>query len=216
MIAVVRARRIARGGYVPGAEALVAGPVFKAEPNPADLLPTLEQIEAEIAVRVQAARRQAYDEALRIGIAEGRRQIETEAALLRGICAQIEERIATVWDQVRQGVAELGLEIGRKIVGQAAEEHQLLAVELAKRGVAQAREQTRVTIFVNPLDAEALRSAEIDILKAGDGVRLLEVVERASVAPGGAIIECEVGQFDLRPDVQLEAVTRALEVENEE
>jgi flagellar assembly protein FliH len=213
MMATVKGRRIARGGYIAGERALVAS--FVVEESQVSQADEVAGMQAEFGEQLKRVRKQALEEGYTNGFAEGRKEISPQIELLKKVLQDIEAGVDTVWDACRQGTAELAMQIARKVVGAAAENHQALALDLARTGIQMAREKTKVTIYVNVQDAAALRNAEADLIAAGDGVRAIEIVERGSVPPGGVIIECEVGQFDLRPQVQLEALAKALEVEPE-
>jgi flagellar biosynthesis/type III secretory pathway protein FliH len=213
MTTIARANRILRYNYVPGA-ALVSVPAWNPEPEePEIILPTPEEIEAEIAARVEVARRESFEDGFKRGMVEGRKAVEPEFGRIRTIVAQIESQMEQAWREIEHGAAHLGMEIGRKVVGAAVETHEQVAIELARRGAGMAREQTQLKILVSPADVEALRAVQVDIIRAADGVHGIEIDARESIAPGGVIIECEVGRFDLRPEVQMEAIERVLEVE---
>jgi len=218
MMTAVKSRRIASGGYVSGETARVEPSAFASEPEveveePIEV-PTFDY-EAELTARVETARREMFEAGFQKGLIEGRKSVAVEAALLRKMVSELESGIDTVWNACQYGVARLGLQIGTQIVGEAGLQHETLAIDLAKRGILLAREQTEVTIFVNPVDLAALQAVETDILGAGEGVRRIEIRAKASIAPGGVLIECELGTFDLRPEVQLEAIEKALELEPE-
>lgn len=224
--------RILRGGYVSGDVAKVLVPTFDVAQKALDdavareltkALASREELHredldllrAEAEVARQAAFEQGRQEGYASGIEDGRREVEPQIELLKGLQAAIEEGVAEVWQECESGVARLSLEIARKVIGTAADSHEELAFSLAKRGIAMAREQAKVTIHVNSLDVETLRAAEIEILSAGDGVRSVEFYERASVEPGGVIVECDLGKFDLRLAVQMTAIERTLQDEAE-
>ncbi len=214
MMTIVRSRRISKGGYSPGDQTLVSGPVFIRDEDllPTFIGPTAEEVEFDVQSRIESARQEGYLDGFRKGVVEGQRSIEGEAGLLRGYLEQLDEGIGAVWAKVEVHVATLAMEIARKVVGEVVSAHDSLAIDLARRGIALAHEQTKVSLLVNPGDAEALRAASADLLRTAEGVRYIEVIERGSIAKGGIIVECEVGLFDLRPEVQLELIEKKLEI----
>lgn len=212
MMPVVQSRRILKGGYSPGAEALIAGPGFKSEeiPPPQPVGPTPGELEQATLNRIESARAEALADGYRQGVIDGRKAIDKEIAFLKDFYQTIESEIDLLWEKIEQHTAGLAIEIGRKIVGDVVESHSDLAVEMARRGIITAREQTNLTVLVNPDDVEVLKNASFDLLKSAEGVRHIEIAERASVSKGGVIIECEVGQFDLRPEIQLQVIENRL------
>jgi len=209
---VVRSRRIIKGGYSAGDMALIAGPLTNQveEAVPIEMGPTPEEIEQEIQARLEVVHKEAFVEGFRKGLAEGRRSIEAESTLLKNYLQELDHETEVIWSKVQDRLVLLSMEIGKKVVGEVVSTHETLAIDLARRGIAMAQEQTRVSLLVNPADAEMLRNASSDLLKTAEGVRHIEIVERGGVSKGGIIVECDVGQFDLRPETQLELIERKL------
>jgi len=213
MMAPVASKRIARGGYSSGAMTRIAALYREPESEPmVEEPPPKIDFEAELAVRVEAARREAFADGFRQGVAKGREEIAGPAEALHNLAAQIDAGLDSIWEACRRGAGELAMQIARKIISEAAKNHQALAVELARIGVAKARDQSEVVIYVNPVDVEALKAAEVEILAVGEGLRSVFFRTKNSVPPGGVVIEAESGSFDLRPEVQLEAIESALNI----
>lgn len=210
---IVRSRRISKGGYSAGAQALVSGPVYLGDEEllPISLGPSADEVEMEFQARIEAVRQEAFLDGFRQGVVEGQRSVEGNVVLLKGYLEKLDSEVSIIWAKVEFQVASLAMEIGKKVVGEVVATHESLAIDLARRGIAMAHEQTKVCLLVNPLDAEALRSATADLLRTAEGVRHIEVIERGSVAKGGIIVECDVGLFDLRPEIQLELIGKKLE-----
>lgn len=216
MIPAVKSRRIASGGYVSG-EAARVKTILPEPPDPEpDALfaaPDLSALEAEFTARLETARRDSFQAGFAKGLEEGKKAVAPQIETLRSLTLSIESGIDDVWEACRAGSAELAMAIARRIVGEEAERHEELAHRLACRGMELAREQSLVRIWANPADLSTLQTAETALLSLSEGVRRIEFGARASVKPGGVILECDAGSFDLQPEVQLEAVEKALAVE---
>jgi len=214
MMQAIRSRRIARGGYTSGSEERVTTVWLESNAG-AQEVETVEipqfDFEFELSQRVEAARDEAFEAGYRRGVSDGRKETASEAQLLRRLIDDIAGGVDVVWETCRAGTASLAMQIARRVVGASADHHEQIAHDLAKRAVVLAREQTKITIYVNPSDADALRKAEMDILAAAEGVRTIEIGAKGSIPPGGVVIECELGSFDLRAEVQLEALELALD-----
>jgi len=165
MMSIVRSRRISKGGYSPGDQALVAGPVYIREEDlqPIIVGPSAEEIERDFQTRIDSVRHEAFLEGFRQGAVEGQRSVEGNVALLRDYLEQLDTEVDTIWAKVELQIAILAMEIGKKVVGEVVGSHESLVIDLARRGIAMAHEQTKVSLLVNPDDAAMLRSATVEI-----------------------------------------------------
>jgi len=216
----VRAARIERGKYQAdlkheAAIHIVADQhVREMEEEIARLRKKLDQfqprLEAEAARLVEAEARpraeRAYQDGLKKGYENGRASIEEAVAFIHTLAVDIEQGLDTVWKQCRDQAVELTLMMTCKIVGVIADQYHELARELAARCMTFARDQVRIKVLVNPEDAETLRKAEVELMSLAEGVKEIEIAERASIGRGGVIIETDSGQIDARLEEQLDAL----------
>ncbi|HHE46211.1 MAG TPA: hypothetical protein ENL08_00730, partial [Bacteroidetes bacterium] len=224
----VRSARIMRGGYVAdlreaAAVHVVADQRVKAmEAEIRSLKTTLEEfqraadlktaeiVESEVKVRAKAAYEKGFEEGRRQGFDEGLSTVKEAVETVRKLIVDIESGLDVVWKNCRDEAIRLTLAIARKIVGNVSEQNDVLARELASRCMALARDQTKVKILVNPRDVEVVSAAKAELMSTAEGVKSIEIAERASVERGGVIIETEGGQVDGRLSEQLDVVEASL------
>ena len=153
--------------------------------------------------RIKAACQQGFTEGLQQGQAEGQKAATPAIEYLKQLAVDIENGMETVWIGCREGVTNIALEIARKIIGQASEEYRNLTIDLTGQCLRMVREQAKVTIIINPHDADVLREARANLMTMTEGIRTIEIVERNSVPRGGVIVETDAGQLDARLDEQI-------------
>jgi flagellar biosynthesis/type III secretory pathway protein FliH len=104
----------------------------------------------------------------------------------------------------------LSIRVAEKIVGEQLRLHPESIVEIVREVLKSIRPGKHLTIQVNPADAQYAR-ARIDRLKEALGTSSeIEIVAAANVAPGGCVIESELGIIDARLETQLKCLEDAL------
>ena len=162
---------------------------------------------ADAEARVDAIRTQAYAEGFVQGQAEG--QAEALAAmqpyvdLVETACAEGQLLRGALLDGAEQQTVALALAVARRVVGAAADQFAGLAAEIV-RGALRSAGTKVLRIQAHPDDTTAIEAALLDL------GRDVPVQGNAAVAVGGCIIDVENGRVDLRLDVQLASIERAL------
>jgi flagellar assembly protein FliH len=216
MFTAVKSVRFERGCY----EIIGAGTALvRALPDQKKLELESEVVRLQIAIEdrdkqhridAQSAYEQGRIAGYEQGVADSRKAAEEAADLLRRLTGEIETQMAGVWERSREGALKLSLAIATRIIGSAAEAYRPLATELTRKCLTMMRDQAKATIFVNPDDAAQLRAVKSDLLTVAEGIRSLEIMERATVPRGGSVVETDAGQLDARLDEQLKVVESAL------
>lgn len=176
-----------------------------------ELQNAISEREADFAARIEESFKRGFAEGKLEGIKQGRAEIaETEKAIPI-LLKEIENAVAEVWESSRKGIVQVVLAVSRKLVGEIAHNYENLAVDLTETCLKLVKEQSKVTIAVNPEDAEMLRSAAVDLRAQAEGVKHVEIVERSNISRGGVIVETNAGQFDARLEEQMAVVKSVLE-----
>lgn len=170
----------------------------------------VDQVEQEVA----AIRAEALADADRLraeahaqGLAQGLE--EWHARLQQGARAQSDQLLAR-----RRRLAELVVNLVERIV--TAQGSQAL-FERAMAEVAKGIETLRhATLQVASCDGEAARSALREARARCEGLRILEIVEMAELAPGSCRLLTDEGTVDTSLSVQLQALRRLVERDSPE
>ena len=167
-------------------------------------------VEKESRARAETAYQEGFNAGKVEGNKEGRAAVQEAVEIVRKLAIEIEQSLDIMWKECRDHAVELTMIIARKVVGTIADEYDELARQLAAKCMTFARDQIKVKILVNPQDAETVRQAEAELMSLAEGVKEIEIAERASVSRGGVVIETDSGQIDARLEEQLDAVIAAL------
>jgi len=146
-----------------------------------------------------AIREQARQEGIAQGLAEWNRIVAR--------ASQKADELSKSWEET---MLRLSIRVAEKIVGEQLRLHPESIVEIVREVLKSIRPGKHLTIQVNPADAQYAR-ARIDRLKEALGTSSeFEIVAAANVAPGGCVIESELGIIDARLETQLKCLEDAL------
>ena len=146
-----------------------------------------------------AIREQARQEGIAQGLAEWNRIVAR--------ASQKADELSKSWEET---MLRLSIRVAEKIVGEQLRLHPESIVEIVREVLKSIRPGKHLTIQVNPADAQYAR-ARIDRLKEALGTSSeIEIVGAANVAPGGCVIESELGIIDARLETQLKCLEDAL------
>lgn len=171
---------------------------------PAQVLDAHEEAARLIAEAKRDAAR-VLEQARALGRDEANAELATER--LRAAAAR-EARL----QELEREALQVALMAAERIVGESIARDPQLGVRMVGELFARVRRATRVSVRVHPDDAPALERARDQLcagLDAADPV--VEIVIDPDVRRGGCVVHSDVGSLDARLEVQLEALSRALE-----
>lgn len=154
--------------------------------------------------------RAGFDEARTLAIQKFAEQGGSLINAFQQVLQEIERERATWRAVARQDLVELALSIARRIVLHVGENERQAVLKNLEEAIRLTGSRTDVTIFVNPVDAEAARTfaqALLDAREEGSGLR---VTESTDVSPGGCRVHWGTGSVDARLETQLDRIREAL------
>jgi type III secretion protein L len=116
------------------------------------------------------------------------------------------EELSVSWEQ---NMLRVAVRIAEKIVGEELKSHPEVIVEIVSEALRANRPGKHLVFQVNEGDVDILRN-RIDVLKRVAVTADVEIVASAKVAPGGCLIESELGIIDARLDTQLKLLEEVL------
>jgi flagellar biosynthesis/type III secretory pathway protein FliH len=162
---------------------------------------------ADAEARVEAVRSEASAAGFAQGYAEGHAAsllaMQPSVDLIQAASAEGQLLRGALLDGAEQQTVALALAVARRIVGAAADQYAGLAAEVV-RGALRSAGTKVLRIQANAAEVGAIEAALIDL------GRDVPVQSNAAVDVGGCIIDVENGRVDLRLDVQLASIERAL------
>lgn len=138
----------------------------------------LQQQQENLKQKIENKSKSSFDEGYkagkREGVEEGKNEISSQLNLMNELIGSIHEDTVDYYRKLEDRLADFAMMIARKVVGDAANAHRDVAVELAKTAIRQAIDKSSLTIQVNPVDYETLRAARADLKSISEGIKLLK------------------------------------------
>lgn len=121
----------------------------------------------------------------------------------------IREARANVLSGSKRDLLTLSVRIAEKILGKELTSNKKAVSDIVSTALRNARQQEKVTVFVNPSDLATV-SSEGERFSSNERIRLLDFVADPSVPAGGCVIETEVGKIDALLETQFKVIENAL------
>lgn len=155
-----------------------------------------EATRQQAVVEKEAERERGFQQGLQAGLAELSEKI-LEAEFGR-------EKIL---NEAEPQIIRMVMDIAEKVIGREVEKGAI--VDIVKQAISQAVGR-KVTVRINPQDVPAMKEREKDLMTALDGTQSVSIKEDETIPPGGCVVETEKGAVDARLETQLEAIKKAL------
>lgn len=149
--------------------------------------------------------RKAYEAEKKRGYDEG---METGNQKISEIMIESVARSVENFSEFENDVIQVVGDALKKILGEIDSKE--LISKVVKNALATVRNQKKVTVIVNPADAEIVHAQIAELLAAYPTINTIDVLTDARVSPGGCKLETEMGVVDASLEVQLEAIKKSL------
>lgn len=177
--------------------------VYEASRDARDVVTLAQEKAKQIIEEAEQGRDTIREQARQEGIAQG--LAEWNRILARA--NQKADELSKSWEET---MLRLSIRVAEKIVGEQLRLHPETIVEIVREVLKSIRPGKHLTIQVNQAEAHYAR-ARVDRLKEALGTSSeIEIVGSANVAPGGCVIESELGIIDARLETQLKCLEDAL------
>lgn len=197
----------------------------------------VEQARQEVENYLQAARNQAkqvleeaHKQGFQAGYQEGLKQGNAEAArqYQQKLQQEVQQRLSTLMPALQQVIQylreandhwqgeweSLGIQlanaIASRIVHQSLSDHSEIARKTLSQCLSLVGRVPRVTIWLNPKDAESLKIDQQGFDSAFQGIGEVRIIEDATLTPGGCRVESEFGSIDAAIETQLDRIVDEL------
>lgn len=112
------------------------------------------------------------------------------------------------FEEFENDVIEVVGDALKKILGEF-DDRELIS-RVVKNALATVRNQKKVTVIVNPADAETVRDQVKELLAFYPTMNTIDVLADVRVKAGGCKIETEIGVVDASLAIQLEAIKKSM------
>lgn len=177
--------------------------VFEAAQEARDVVSVAQERARQIIEDAQRERDKIREQARQEGKTEG-------LAEWNRILADTTRRAENLTKSWEETMLRLSVRVAEKIVGEQLRLHPDTIVEIVREVLKNVRPGKRLTIQVNPSEAQRVRG-RLDRLRESLGTSSeIDVVAMASVPAGGCVIDSELGIIDARLETQLKCLEEIL------
>lgn len=138
--------------------------------------------------------------------AEVREKVERFTSMVDDLVVQ-KKRLLT---DSEEAVVKLSCDIARRIVARIADMDEAVILDIVRNALGHLADRQKVTIRVNPADAEALRAHADEWAEASGAGSTVEIADDARIKRGGCLIEGESGSVEAQLDRQVDMIEKAL------
>ncbi|MCI0628795.1 MAG: type III secretion system stator protein SctL [Acidobacteria bacterium] len=190
-------------GAAPGPGKIIKKELFQASEEARDIVKAARQEAEKILVRAEQERAASVESGLQIGYEEG---LKRWNQILAGAW-QTRENLKTEWEQ---SLLHLAVRIAEKIIGEQLRLHPDTVISIVREALKSVGQERQLTLLVHP-DHREMIQANLDRLQAMVGAsRQIHLVANADIAPGGCVVESELGVIDAKLETQLKCLEEVL------
>ena len=171
---------------------------------------TVEDLEQEFQARCEASYRYGFEDGKKIGIQDGRNDIQQSAMVLKEMVEKLGDYQTSLLRDADTAIAQLALSVAKSIIHREVQMDKELVARVARESLKLVEDRRHVSIKVHPSDWQYVKDYEGDILGAAHGIKELEIKEDERVSPGGCVLETDSGILDARLDTQLDEIAMNL------
>jgi len=162
----------------------------------------------------QRIRDSAYKEGYEAGRCEATDNVVAEAGklieTLKGLNEELLNEEQRILSEVEPRLVELAVQIAEKILRRELTQDAGAVRSTVTAALNKLTDRDRVTIRANPSDVAILKEFKVDIAKAFDGIREVNVVADENIVRGGCIVETDMLRVNGDIAAQLEEVQQQL------
>lgn len=128
---------------------------------------------------------------------------------------QFEQDLEKLRDEMQKIIIPVALKAAKKIVGREIELSDEAIVDIVASNVKSVAQHKKITIYVNKKELEALDKNKPRLRNLFEHLEALSIRAREDIAPGGCVIETEVGIINAQLDHRWHVLEKAFEVLNQ-
>lgn len=172
-----------------------------------------ERILEEARGRAIQVEREAFEKGFAQGERAGREIAEKAAeSSLRALQAAYDRLLHLVEIQSREAeeqIVRLALAVARKILHVELRTQPEALVGILHDALSRLDPQDEVVVRVHPMDLEMIQQWRSRLIQGMESVRSLRIEEDEGLSRGDAVVECSLGELDLRIDRQIQEIEKA-------
>lgn len=165
--------------------------------------------------RAETIEREAFEKGFDQGERAGKETAErslatTLQALKQGITALSKAQESRA-KHLEVEVIRLAMAVAKKILQREVQAEPNVVLDVVRAALKRVNLRDEVTVKVNPMDRDTITEACPAILQEIEEIRSLTIEADETVEQGGAMVECTMGELDVRLERQLQEIERTFE-----
>ena len=157
----------------------------------------------QIVAKAQQERTASVESGLQLGYEEGLKSWNKFSLS----AWQARENLKTEWEQ---SLLHLAVRVAEKIIGEQLRLHPDAIVPIVREALKSVGQERQLTLLIHP-DHREMVQANLDRLQALVGSsRQIHLVANPDIAPGGCVVESELGVIDAKLETQLKCLEEIL------
>ncbi len=170
----------------------------------AQVLETIKEDAEKYRLQVSKECEQLKENAFKEGYEEGYRQWTEQLA-------NFEKQIEAIHQELQQLIIPIALKAAKKIVGREIELSENTIVDIVASNLKAVSQHKKITIYVNKKELDVLEKNKPRLRELFENLEGLSIRARDDVAPGGCIIETEVGIINAQMEHRWRVLEKAFE-----
>jgi len=188
---------------VAGSGKIIKKELFEASQQARNIVDGARREAEQIVAKAQQERTASVETGLQLGYEEG---LKSWNSILAGAW-QARENLKTEWEQ---SLLHLAVRVAEKIIGEQLRLHPDAIVPIVREALKSIGQERQLTLLIHPDHRETVQ-ANLDRLQALVGSsRQIHLVASPDIAPGGCVVESELGVIDAKLETQLKCLEEIL------
>jgi type III secretion protein L len=125
--------------------------------------------------------------------------------------AKFEKQLEALHKEMQQAIIPIALKAAKKIVGREIELSEDAIVDIVASNLKVVAQHKKITIYVNKKELDVLEQNKPRLRDLFENLESLSIRPREDIAPGGCVIETEIGIINAQMDHRWRALEKAFE-----
>jgi type III secretion protein L len=125
--------------------------------------------------------------------------------------AEFENQLLALQKETHQAIIPIALKAAKKIVGREIELSENTIVDIVSSNLKAVTQHKKITIYVNKKDLDILEKNKPRLREFFENLESLSIRSRDDIAPGGCVIETEIGIINAQMDHRWQILEKAFE-----
>ena len=124
---------------------------------------------------------------------------------------EFEKKLEALHKEMQQAIIPIALKAAKKIVGREIELSENAIVDIVASNLKTVSQHKKITVFVNKKDLDVLEKNKQRLRDLFEHLESLSIRSREDIAPGGCVIETEIGIINAQMDHRWQVLEKAFE-----